>query len=394
MTAGVILDLGHNRALVGNETLDVRVAAGSAVGALRVGTAVLRPLRFGERTRLVAQARSGGIAAVGQAVLATACLDGEASGPAVEALALHLAGARDDQSDRLGFCDAAAAVAHSYGWRPAELAEADAMLVDDLAAATIEAHATDRADGWTRVILDGSAPVEGVQTAAAVRDRLCADLVRRGATPLSASRRESVADRSGHQTAAGVGRWPSTERWPASHPQRSAPGVSAEDRRAVVAERAPLAPRRDAEAPVPPSSELATASAPGLGGPESVPGRRADEPSSVVTPTAGTSLARRQPVAGAGLQPAVGPQHRDAHLLLPGPLSSTAAGASSSPLPPWRSTAAVLEAIRSDAAPTAVEPTAFAARASTTAGPDIVELGDQLAAALDEQADLRGLHRP
>lgn len=170
-TAGVLLDLGAGHALVGDRVLDVSPAAeGLSVGAL-----VVRPLSFGERLRLVAAATDP--AALAAAVLAVARVRGEppagVSRAALEALALHLAGARLD-TEPLAFADALGTVARVYGWPAAEVADAHADLIDRLAR-----EVTQPDDGWTHLVLTGPTDDQPLD-AATIRDRLATDLLRRG----------------------------------------------------------------------------------------------------------------------------------------------------------------------------------------------------------------------
>ena len=198
-TAGVVVDLGAGRAVVGDRVIEVAPVD----GGLATGQVVLRALTFGERTRVVADAPAGTLAG---AVLATARVRGVLpAGPslvALEALALHLAGARPDD-EPLSFAEAAAAVASAYGWSAADITSADADMIDRLARAVRPTH---QDDGWTNIAFAASSTGED---AASVRDRLVEDLLRRA--PLLAPPQQEGIDGSagdarwGSEAAAGTG---------------------------------------------------------------------------------------------------------------------------------------------------------------------------------------------
>jgi hypothetical protein len=192
---GVVLDLGAGRAVVGDLTIEV-APIGSG-GAIRVGQVMLRPLGFGERSRVVADsaaAAPGGLAAVAAAVLTAARAGlGEAGVPArgprvqrvvVEAVAMHLAGARTDHR-ALGFAESAALAARSFGWTAEQVLGADADAVDRLVDAV--APVLDDAPGWNRILITGTADSAPAGTeapdrpvdATAVRDALARDLLAR-----------------------------------------------------------------------------------------------------------------------------------------------------------------------------------------------------------------------
>ncbi|GIG64552.1 hypothetical protein [Phytomonospora endophytica] len=134
---------------------------------------VLRALSFGQRRFAVraaegcpdpadALARSVGFLALGR----------DPEDAAVEALALFLAGAREDAGGP-GLTEAALAVLRVTGWTATQLDDAGAASVDDLARGLIPA-APDADDGWTRLEL---APATVTET----RAELAADLLARAA---------------------------------------------------------------------------------------------------------------------------------------------------------------------------------------------------------------------
>lgn len=139
---------------MGGTTAAVRARPG---GALALGSRVLRPLRFGERWRLLHEVGDGsGVAA---AVLArTAVPDPHGSvmddgvvDPVIEQiLALHLAGARPERAVP-GFARQLADLVDA-GWAPRDVFDADADLIDLIA----EACPVD--DDWTSIVLAADPP--------------------------------------------------------------------------------------------------------------------------------------------------------------------------------------------------------------------------------------------
>ncbi|TDE88873.1 hypothetical protein EXU48_21400, partial [Occultella glacieicola] len=190
--SGVVLDLGAGRAVVGDRTIEV--APTGSGGGLRVGGTVLRPLGFGERSRVVAESDAvapGDVAAVAAAVLAVA-RSADAGEPArgdehprvvFEALALHLAGART-VGRTPGFAEVAALAARGFGWAAEQVLGADADVLDRLVDALVPAT-DDDAPGWTRIRLDGVAGPDLPTDAGAVRDALARDLLTRAARAYS-----------------------------------------------------------------------------------------------------------------------------------------------------------------------------------------------------------------
>ncbi len=156
---------------------EVPVVAVGSDGALQVGGAgghVLRPITFGERSRLAAAAlgQSGPREAICSAILEAATVErGFADRTVLEILAAWLAGAG---SVELPFAEAARLVAQGFGWGPAQLAATAAAEVDRLAGYL----AGSRPDGgWNRIVIDQHEP-KGL---ALIRAELADDLLRRAA---------------------------------------------------------------------------------------------------------------------------------------------------------------------------------------------------------------------
>jgi hypothetical protein len=178
----VILDFDRGLALVGVGGGQAQVAIDlTTAGELRVGGPdgpLLRPLSFGLRSRLVLESTvaprpvDAVCAALRQTMIAPA---GNASGgdlppEMIDLLALHLAGA--DEPGAPPFAEAARLVAQTTGWGPAELSQADALLVDQLAAQFGESQPS---SGWRRFLLGGGSSVDF----AAMRNELAENLLRR-----------------------------------------------------------------------------------------------------------------------------------------------------------------------------------------------------------------------
>jgi len=182
---GVVIELGAGAARVGSARVAIAPAEG---GGLRVGDFVMRPITFAERARVVADARAAGtLDDLGAAVLRQAADARPAvdAAPVLEAIALHLAGARDSGGHLPGFASAVVAMTCGAGWTPAAAVSAPADLLDRLAEAILAGEASDpEAEGWTRIAF---APTTAAPSSdpADVRDSLVADLVRRDAEALS-----------------------------------------------------------------------------------------------------------------------------------------------------------------------------------------------------------------
>jgi hypothetical protein len=195
----VVVDVGAGVARIGDAVLRIRPAP----GGLAVGDVVLRPLRFGERMRLVAGALASpghdddGARALAAAVLRAASDDGpepeESERPAVEALALHLAGARLGTARPPGFATCAGLLSRALGWGASEVVDVEADLADRLAGDVERSLAGMDDGGWTRIVLsEGSplgtgAPQPVAESAAQARDLLARDLLHRGRAPFVAA---------------------------------------------------------------------------------------------------------------------------------------------------------------------------------------------------------------
>lgn len=149
----IIIDSLHGQALIGGVAIPVAYAGQR--GELQVGGAagaVLRPLAFGERTRIAACAAvvSQSIDVLCAGIAAAAVVQPGDTDPAVqEILALALAGA--DQEAPL-FTEAALLVARATGWDFAQLDAADAVTIDRLAVYLAGRPAADES-GWNRIVL-------------------------------------------------------------------------------------------------------------------------------------------------------------------------------------------------------------------------------------------------
>jgi hypothetical protein len=178
-----IFDALRGEALIGSLRIPI-VDAGN--GALRAGPggAVLRPVSFGERTRIVTRAAFtdkplDGIAA---GILATATAQPGSGDPTMlEIVALALAGGDEPGPS---FAETVQRLALATGWQLAEIAEASAAEIDGLVSAIAPA-APD--GGWTRVQFGEASGAD--DEAAAVRREYAENLLRRvdGASPRPAA---------------------------------------------------------------------------------------------------------------------------------------------------------------------------------------------------------------
>ena len=385
---GVAIELGAGVARVGS----AQVAIAPAAGGVRVGDVTLVPLSFAARARLVADARaSGGAGELGAAVLSQAAGAPVMAGTltaTLEAIALHLAGAREPGHALPGFASALVAMTCGAGWSPASAVDAPADLVDRLAEAVLAGVVADvdQPDGWTRITFTpGGGATQEASDPSAVRDALVADLVRRDAEALTrqavelAQRASRAAAGREHDAAGGVG-GPA----PASVARESglgAPG-SAQTRRSAASADAP-AGATDAisdAGPAPADADGAEDASPAWAA--RYPEPLATAPSWPASPGAGvpapTSWAR-----------AVASPRRPLHT---GP---------GSPIP--RASAVSVHAAGTPAQPGSLPVAPTAATDSGTAlrmpaepwraidVPDLLALSDALGEALDEEADLRGL---
>lgn len=172
----VIFEPGY--AVVG--AVSVPVSAAGAGGELRVGGdagPVLRPLAFGERTRIVARMATSPQAAegLGAAIVEAAMVEaGEADGLLVEILALALAGA--DAQGPL-FSAAALMVARALGWDLRSLNALEAAEVDRLALHLGGPAPAEADDGWSRIVFVAAPPSAPEQ----IRRQLALQLLARAA---------------------------------------------------------------------------------------------------------------------------------------------------------------------------------------------------------------------
>ena len=140
-----------------------------AHGEMQIGGAfgpILRPLSYGERTRIVLRAAGSrrAIDNVSSAVLRAALVQaGECERLIAEILALALAGA---ELDAPTFAETALTVARAAGWGIRQINEAEADEIDRLAI-TLGGTATPREDdGWHRIVFADDAAatsLEGVR---------------------------------------------------------------------------------------------------------------------------------------------------------------------------------------------------------------------------------------
>jgi hypothetical protein len=179
--SAVRLDLVGGVAHLGDQSVAIEDAPQDG---LTVEGWTIRPLDFGERDRSVR-----GAADVAASVLAAASLEAgpEPSLPA-EILALHLAGADPDR-ERRGFDETLLLVARRSGWTPTEILATEARLVDRLADEAVPPDVD--AGGWRSVVFrppDAPTPSElREQLAADFRRRASASVsVASDAAPTSA----------------------------------------------------------------------------------------------------------------------------------------------------------------------------------------------------------------
>ncbi|HXG24677.1 MAG TPA: hypothetical protein VNJ09_09000 [Chthonomonadales bacterium] len=171
----IAIDPVHGEARIGEVVLPV--AEAGSHGELRVGGPegpILRPLTFGERTRIVSRAlatsdpRESVCAGILRAAtLSPGVFDGHAF---LEVMALILAGAACPEAP--AFADALLLVARSAGWTPDQLAEAEAAEVDRLA---VYLGGRPHRSSWKRLVFL-STPEDSLE---AVRAELADDLLAR-----------------------------------------------------------------------------------------------------------------------------------------------------------------------------------------------------------------------
>lgn len=162
----------------------VPISAAGTNGELRVGGdagPVLRPLAFGERTRIVARMATSPQAAegLGAALIEAALVEaGEADGLLVEILAMTLAGA--DAQGPL-FSAAALTLAQALGWDMRRLNALEAAEVDRLALHLGGPPPAEADDGWSRIVFV-AAPPSSPET---IRRQLALQLLARAAPDLA-----------------------------------------------------------------------------------------------------------------------------------------------------------------------------------------------------------------
>ncbi|WP_437569802.1 hypothetical protein [Sorangium sp. So ce542] len=414
MAVTIVIDAAGGRARIGRT--EIAIAQAGTRGELRVGGAsgpVLRPLTFGERTRLCARAAacpSPRDALCG--ALLGAALGGLAVAPedraALEVLALALAGAEEPAPS---FVDTTVLVARATGWDPAQLYDVEAAEIDRIAARLGSAARPGGAasSGWRSfVIADGDGDGDVRSARAELADRL---LERSGGAREVEAPREDVdagaawsapdAQRTGAPAAG-----PSPEALAAIQAAFSGQGRQAAARTEVGGGAAALPPGH-----VPGRVEVDA----GIG---AAPGRRtgvgpsagvtaASAASAAAPPAPASAPAASRARSAAPRAPAVAPRVPQAATHG----AWTTAGAALA-LAPWE------EPRPQPAAPTLVPPAALAAlhaapppasaphaqvlalappglggAPAAAACPDAAALADAIAALLDEECDLRGLDR-
>jgi hypothetical protein len=162
MRSSVILDTASGQALIGGTVMAVSQAGPG--GELQIGGSsgpILRPLRFGERTRVVVSAASSPSAldSLCRGILHAATVqEGTGDRTVQEVLALALAGADQEAPS---FAASALRVARAAGWEFNQLYEAEAAEVDRLA---IYLGGPTPDSGWNRIVFASSADtLEGVR---------------------------------------------------------------------------------------------------------------------------------------------------------------------------------------------------------------------------------------
>lgn len=146
----VIFNLAQGEARISG-TVVVPVGETGTPGEIETGGGtILRPLTFGERTRIVG--RSGvDVPAVSQGVLQVSRVRAGADSPRVlEVLALALAGA--DQEAAPPFAEAMLQVAGASGWSLPQINDAEAAEIDRLAVFLAGQTELPPDDGWNRIV--------------------------------------------------------------------------------------------------------------------------------------------------------------------------------------------------------------------------------------------------
>lgn len=202
----VVIDTASGQALIGDTLVPVREAGSH--GELQVGGShgpILRPLTFGERSRVVTRA-VGSPAALDilcAGMLQVALVQpGEADRFVQEILALQLAGADQDAPP---FAETVLQVARTAGWELQQVYDAEAAEVDRLA---IYLGGQPPDSGWTQIVFASS-----VATLTSVRQELAEQLLRRA---------KSFAETPEEQQAFPMVTAPATPTLDASFPARTA----------------------------------------------------------------------------------------------------------------------------------------------------------------------------
>jgi hypothetical protein len=146
----VIFNLAQGEVRIAG-TIVVPVGGTGTPGEIETdGGTILRPLTFGERTRIVG--RSGvDVPAVCQSVLRTSRVRAGADSPRVlEILALALAGG--DQAAAPPFAEAMLQVAGASGWSLSQINDAEAAEIDGLAVFLTGPIEPPLDDGWNRIV--------------------------------------------------------------------------------------------------------------------------------------------------------------------------------------------------------------------------------------------------
>jgi hypothetical protein len=384
----VTLDLAAGVAHIAGRTIAVRARPG---GALDVGGRVVRPLRFGERWRVLDDVADSD-SPLGATVLAhagepeTADESQVADDEIGQIIALHLAGARPERAVP-GFATQLARLV-AAGWSPRDVFDADADLVDLL---TAEAPGEGDGSEWTSIVVAPDQPASAslADTLRALERNL---LDRMGSTgsddrptpsddrPRLAAENPSSDDFPGAFPTGPEGTWPS--------PVGSARTPSGPEPLHLAA-----TVRAEAE-----SQSLVTPTATDGFGVFSAP---VSVPQPIRLAWSDPQGAGGRPTSDWPSAPAVGPRAEDPPDSTGRPESAVAStvstersttsslGSSS----PYRATLS-----SSNPAPTVVDDSPTAARTAPGAAPgqarlDVFGLADQLATLLDEESELRGLRR-
>jgi hypothetical protein len=387
----VVLRLAACEAQVAGTTVAVHARPG---GAVALEGRVIRPLRFGERWRLLGDAAATGNP-IGATVLAHAgapATETTADDAIAQVLALHLAGARPERT--VPRFDEQLASLVAAGWTPRAVLDADADLIDLLTAEETDGRPD---DGWTRIVLTTEEPAEPApDSVGEVLRTLEQDLLGRLAPvesdeapgpptaqpdrgPASDRRARSATPPQRAPAAMTTGTAPSAESPAPAH--LTVPAGVSDPHRAVPAETS---------RPHPVISAMTRAET----SPAGLPGAKAAS-----SPTADPVFPQPIRAAWPDRRPANRPSTTPPGLPAP-------AAATTEPISAWTETMSTRPArgvarattAGSGSAPAVVQDDpgphrAAPAAAPAPAGPDAFGLADQVAALLDDESDLRGLRR-